>query len=153
MSLEQNALSRAESGHSTVQENEEAGQFVVQARITLDALESNSGFLSNVETPRKPQCPQQEEKIIIVYKKKMIKKWKRPFSSLKKRLHVYLRLGLETEETTGKVASWEFPKALSLLTKDWVRSIDARTQVVGRLRHKYENHYEDMCCNCRHYCD
>ena len=60
---------------------------------------------------------------------------------------------LETEENGGKVASWEFPTALSLLTKDWVRSIDDRTQVVGRLRHKYENHYEDMYCNWRHYCD
>ena len=27
---------------------------------------------------------------------------------------------LETEENSGKVASWEFPTALSLLTKDWV---------------------------------
>ena len=60
---------------------------------------------------------------------------------------------LETEENSGKVASWEFPTALSLLMKDWVRSIDDRIQVVGRLRHKYENHYENMCCNCRHYCD
>ena len=60
---------------------------------------------------------------------------------------------LETGENSGKVASREFPTAVSLLTKDWVRSIDDRTQVVDRLRHKYENHYEDMCCNCRHYCD
>ena len=60
---------------------------------------------------------------------------------------------LETEENRGKVASWEFPTTLSLLTKDWVRSINDRTQVVDRLRHKYEDHYEDMCCNCRHYCD
>ena len=40
--------------------------------------------------------------------------------------------GLETEESSGKVASWEFPTALSLLTKDWVRSADDRTQVVDR---------------------
>ena len=40
-----------------VQEKEEAGQFGVQARITLDALESNSWFLSDVENPRRPQCP------------------------------------------------------------------------------------------------
>ena len=59
----------------------------------------------------------------------------------------------ETEKNSGKAASWEFPTALSLLTKDWVGSIDDRTQVLDRLRHKYENHYEDMCCNCRHYCD
>ena len=39
---------------------------------------------------------------------------------------------LETEENSGKVASWEFPTALSLLTKDWVRRIDYRTQVVDR---------------------
>ena len=31
---------------------------------------------------------------------------------------------LETEEYRGTVASWEFPTALSLLTKDWVGSID-----------------------------
>ena len=37
--------------------------------------------------------------------------------------------------------------------EDWVGSIDDRTQVVDRLRHKYEDHYEDMCCNHRHYCD
>ena len=60
---------------------------------------------------------------------------------------------LEAEESSGKVASWGFPTALSLLTKDWVRSIDDRTQVIDRLRHKYENHYEDMCCNFRQYCD
>ena len=54
--------------------NEEAGQFGVQARRTLDALESSSWFLSHVENPRKPQCPQQEEKIIVGFKKKMIKK-------------------------------------------------------------------------------
>ena len=36
-----------------VQENEEEGQFGVQARRTLDALESNSWFLSHVENPRK----------------------------------------------------------------------------------------------------
>ena len=40
----------------------------------------------------------------------------------------------------GTSWSWEFPTALSLLTQDWVRSIDDRTQVVDRLRHKYENH-------------
>ena len=40
-----------------------------------------------------PKCPQQEEKIIIGLKKKMIKKWKRPFSILKKRLPVCLHLG------------------------------------------------------------
>ena len=83
-------LGMAERG---VQENEEAGQFGVQARRTLDALESNSWFLSHVEDPRKPQCPQQQGKIIIGFKKKMIKKWKRPFSILKKRLPVGLRLG------------------------------------------------------------
>ena len=60
---------------------------------------------------------------------------------------------LETEENSSKMASWEFPKALSLLTKDWVGIIDDRTQVVDRSRHKYEEHYEGMCCNCRHYCD
>ena len=76
-----------------VQENEEAGQFGVQARITLDALESNSWFLSHVETHRKPQCLQQEEKIIIGFKEKIVKKWRRPFSILKKRLPVCLRLG------------------------------------------------------------
>ena len=76
-----------------VQENEETEQFGVQARRTLDALESNSWFFSHVKDPRKPQCPQQEEKIIIGFKKKMIKKWKRPFSILKKRLPVCLRLG------------------------------------------------------------
>ena len=75
------------------QENEEAGQFGVQVRRTLDALESNSWYLSHVENPRKPQCPQQEEKIIIGFKKKMINKWKRPFSILKKRLPICLRLG------------------------------------------------------------
>ena len=49
-----------------------------------------------------------------------------------------LTLGeLETEDNSGKVASWEFPTALPPLTKDWVRSIDDRIQVVGRLRHKY----------------
>ena len=74
-------------------ENEEAGQFGVQACRTLDALESNSWFHSHVENPRKPQCPQQEEKIIKGCKEKMIKKWKRPFSILKKRLPVCLRLG------------------------------------------------------------
>ena len=40
---------------------------------------------------------------------------------------------LETEEISGKVTSWEFPTALSLLTKDWVGTIDDRTQVVDRL--------------------
>ena len=39
-----------------LQENDEAGQFGVQARITLDALESNSWFLFHVENPRRPQC-------------------------------------------------------------------------------------------------
>ena len=53
-----------------IQENEEAGQFGVQARRTLDALESNRWFLSHVENPRKPQCPQHEEKIIIGFKKR-----------------------------------------------------------------------------------
>ena len=75
------------------QENEEAGQFGALVRRTLDALESNSWFLSHVENPRNPQCPQKEEKIIIGFKKKMIKKRKRPFSILKKRLPVCLRLG------------------------------------------------------------
>ena len=60
---------------------------------------------------------------------------------------------LETEESSGKVASWEFATALSLFTKDWVRSIDDRTQVVDRLRHKYEDHDADMFGTCRHYCD
>ena len=83
-------LGMAERG---AQENEEAGRFSVQARRTLDALESNSWFLSHVDNPRKPQCPQQEENIIIGLKRKMIKKWKRPFSILKKRLPVCLRLG------------------------------------------------------------
>ena len=45
-----------------VQENEEAGQFGVQARVTPDALESYSWFLSHVENPRKPQCPQQKRR-------------------------------------------------------------------------------------------
>ena len=40
--------------------------------------------------------------------------------------------------------------ALSLFTKDWVRSVDDRTQVVDRLRHKYEDHDEDMLGTCRH---
>ena len=40
---------------------------------------------------------------------------------------------LETEENSGKVASWEFPVALSLLTKNWVGTIDDRTQVIDRL--------------------
>ena len=48
------------------------------------------------------------------------------------------------EENSGNVASWEFPTALSLLTKDFVRSINDRTQVVDRLRHNYENNYEDF---------
>ena len=60
---------------------------------------------------------------------------------------------LETEESSGKVASWKLPTALSVLPKDWVRSVDDRTQVVDRLRHKYEDHYEDMFGNCRHYCN
>ena len=51
---------------------------------------------------------------------------------------------LETEENSDKVASREVLTALSLLAKDWVRSFDDRTQVTGRLRHKYENHYEDI---------
>ena len=83
-------LGMAERG---VQENEDAGHFGVQARRTLDALERNSWFLSHVENPRKPKCPQQQEKIIIGFNKKMIKKWNRPFSILKKRLLVCLRLG------------------------------------------------------------
>ena len=83
-------LGMAERG---VQDNEEAGQFGVQARRTLDALESNRWFFSHVENPRNPQCPQQQEKIIIGFKKKMSKKWKRPFSILKKRLPICLRLG------------------------------------------------------------
>ena len=78
-------LGMAERG---VQEYEEAGQFGAQARRTLEALESNSWFLSHVDNPRKPQCPQQEEKIIVGFKK-----WKRPFSILQKRLPVCLRLG------------------------------------------------------------
>ena len=60
---------------------------------------------------------------------------------------------LETEESSGKVASWEFPTALSLFTKEWVRNTDDRTQVVERLRHKYEDHDADMFGTCRHYCD
>ena len=40
---------------------------------------------------------------------------------------------LETEESSGKVASWEFSTALSLFTKDWVRSVDDQTQIVDRL--------------------
>ena len=48
-------LEMAERG---VQENEEAGQFGVQARRILDALESNSWFLSHADIPRKLQCPQ-----------------------------------------------------------------------------------------------
>ena len=60
---------------------------------------------------------------------------------------------LETQESSGKVASWEFPTALSLFTKDSVRDIDDRTQVVERLRHKYEDHDEDMFGICKHYCD
>ena len=59
----------------------------------------------------------------------------------------------ETGESSGKVASWEFPTALSLFTKDWARSVDDRTQIVDRLRHKYEDHDEDMFGNCRHYRD
>ena len=61
---------------------------VSKARRTLDALESSGWFLSHVEYPRKPQCPQQQEKIRIGFNKKMIQKWKRPFSILKKRLSV-----------------------------------------------------------------
>ena len=60
---------------------------------------------------------------------------------------------LETEESSGKVAPWEFPTGLSLRTKDWVRSVEDRTQAVDRLGHKYEDLYEDMFGNCRHDCD
>ena len=60
-------LGMAERGS---QENGEAGQCGVQARRTLGALESNSWFLSHVENPRKRQCPQQQEKIIIRFKKR-----------------------------------------------------------------------------------
>ena len=78
-----------------------------------------------------------------------------PLTAIRKlRAPTWFTLGeLETEESSGNVASWEFPTALSLFTKDWVRSVDDRTQVVDRLRHKYEDHYEDMFGNCRHYCD
>ena len=36
---------------------------------------------------------------------------------------------LETEENSAKVASWECPTVLLLLMKDWVVSIDDRTQI------------------------
>ena len=65
--------------------------------------------------------------MVTEFKKKMIKKWKRPFSILKKRL-----LEQEKEDSSGAVVSWELPTALPLLTKDWVRSINDRTHVVDR---------------------
>ena len=60
---------------------------------------------------------------------------------------------LETEENGSKMASWEFPTALPLLSKDLARSFDELTQVVGQGRYRNEDDYEDMCCNCRQYCD
>ena len=60
---------------------------------------------------------------------------------------------LETEENSSKVASWKFPTALPLLSKEWVGNSDERTQVVGRERHKNEDDYEHMCCYRRHYGD
>ena len=101
-----------------IQENKEAGQFDVQARRTLDALKRNSWFLFHVENPRKPRCPQHEEKIIIGFKKKVIQKWKRPFSILKKRLPVFLRL--ENSKQRKVAVGWHlgnFPQRYRCLRK------------------------------------
>lgn len=55
-----------------VQGNEETGQFGVQARATLDALECNSWFLAHVENARRLPRQQQEEKMVVGFIEKMI---------------------------------------------------------------------------------
>ena len=52
-----------------VQENEEAGHFGVQGRATLDALKWNRWFLVPVESPTRLHVRQQEEKMLVGFKK------------------------------------------------------------------------------------
>ena len=56
--------------------------------------------------------------------------------------------GLGTEENSGKLASWEFPTALSLLTEDW-RFYFYNKGVVKRL--KYLSGTVSSSSNARHY--
>ena len=60
-------------------ENEEAGQCGVLERATLDALECNSWFPADVPNARRLHVRQQEENMVVGFRNKMIKKWKRPF--------------------------------------------------------------------------
>ena len=79
-------------GEAQPGEDESSGQFQLQARRTLEALEVNSWFLSHVEGPRSPECQEKEERGLVAFKKKMYSKWKRLFPMLKKRLPTCLEL-------------------------------------------------------------
>ena len=73
-------------GQAQPGEDEGSGEFRLQTRRTLEALEVNSWFLSHVESPRSPESQEKEERRLVALKKKMYSKWKRVFPMLKKRL-------------------------------------------------------------------
>ena len=79
-------------GEAQPGKDEGSGQFRLQARRTLQALEVNSWFLPHLESPRSPDCQEKEERRLVAFKKKMCSKWKRLFPMLKKRLLTCLEL-------------------------------------------------------------
>ena len=62
-----------------VEQNKEAGKFGVRARATLNSLDCNSWLHAHVENPRRSYGRQQDENMMIIFKKKIMQKWMRRF--------------------------------------------------------------------------
>ena len=97
---------------------EEAGQFGVQTRITLDAWKAAVDSFPMWKSLENKSFRNKNRRYKWDSRKKCSKNVcdRSQFSRNASRLFT---LGvLETEENSRKMASWEFPTALPLLTKD-----------------------------------
>ena len=115
---------------------EEAGQFGVQARIILDAWKAAVDSFPMWKPLENHSFGNKKRRYKWDSRKRCSRNGRDHFHFSRNPSRMFTLGELETEENSGKVASWGFPTALSLLTKDWVRSSDDRTQIGRRLRHK-----------------
>ena len=105
---------------------EEAGQFSVQARITLDAWKAAIDSFPMWKPLEKYSFRNKNRRYKWDSRKRCSKNGSDRFQFSRNAFRVFTLGELEIEENSGKMASWEFLTALPLLTKGWSRSIDDR---------------------------
>ena len=119
-------LGMAERGVLTY---EEAGQFGVEVRKTLDARKAIVDSFPIWNPLENHSFRNKKRRYKWDSRKRCSRNGRNCYHFSRNASRMFTLGELETEENSAKVASWECPTVLLLLMKDWVVSIDDRTQI------------------------